>query len=78
MSGGGERVPVTGVPAPDADWRGWRVIWEIDIEAGSARAAATGALAIMRNDDPANMAVVFQCVPPSGEAVTVDLLEELD
>ena len=56
----------------------WRVIWEIDIEAASAEEAAGKALRIMRDDDPANTAVVFTCIDRLGESRVVDLLVTLD
>ena len=52
----------------------WRVIWEIDIEAANAEEAAGRALCIMRDDDPANTAVVFTCIDRLGESRVVDLL----
>ena len=66
---GAQGVPSCGLTGP------WRVVWEIDIEAASAPEAARKALRIMRNTDPANMAVVFECMSPSGIATVVDLLE---
>ena len=56
----------------------WRVCWEIDIEAASARDAAVHALHILRDTDPANTAVVFSCTDPSGDTTVVDLLEQRD
>ncbi|WP_419738656.1 hypothetical protein [Ruegeria sp.] len=58
--------------------RSWRVSWEIDIEAESAVAAAAQALLIMRDRDPANTAVVFGCIDPSGTSHVVDLLAEAE
>ena len=54
--------------------KSWRVCWEIDLDADSAEEAARQALIIMRDTDPANTAVVFECVGPSGAAHMVDLL----
>ena len=54
----------------------YRVIWEIDIEAGSARQAAQRALEIQRN--PESIATVFAVCNAAGNAETVDLEEEED
>ena len=51
----------------------WRVIWEIDIEASTAEEAAGEALAIMRDNDPANTATVFTCTNRAGQTRVVDL-----
>jgi hypothetical protein len=52
----------------------YRVIWEIDVDAESPRAAACRALDIQRNPD--SIATVFQVVAEGGEGEIVDLLPD--
>jgi len=53
----------------------FQVIWKIDLEADSAEEAAAKALIIQRDNDPNNMATVFevQCTEPPYYSETVDL-----
>lgn len=54
--------------------KNFRVIWEIDIEAETAREAAEDALKIQRN--PNSIATVFNVVPEDGDMETIDVEEE--
>lgn len=51
-----------------------RVIWEIDIDAESAREAAERALAIQRKSD--STATVFDVVEEDGNVTHIDLEED--
>lgn len=51
----------------------YRVVWEIDIEAKSAKAAAEKALEIQRNQD--SIATVFDCWSELGKGKRIDLTE---
>jgi hypothetical protein len=51
----------------------YRVVWEIDIVAESAKAAAEKALEIHR--DPESLATVFDCWSELGKGKRVDLTE---
>ena len=65
----------TGVEQAVVDPVSWRVGWKCsNIEAASPEEAARKALRIMRDNNTANTAVVFQCTGPSGDTTVVDLL----
>ena len=51
----------------------YRVVWEIDIVAESAKAAAEKALEIQRESD--SLATVFDCWDERGKGKRVDLTE---
>lgn len=51
----------------------YRVVWEIDIVADSAKAAAKKALEIHR--DPESLATVFDCWSERGKGKRIDLTE---
>lgn len=51
----------------------YRVLWEIDVQAGSAEEAAQAALAIQR--DPDSTAVVFDVFTETTGPTRIDLLE---
>jgi hypothetical protein len=50
------------------------VTWQIEVDADTPEDAAKAALAIMRDNDPANTAMVFVVEDPYGTATTVDLM----
>jgi hypothetical protein len=62
--------------AEDTTMTEYLVNWSIDIEADSPEQAAQKALAIQRNNDPANLATVFKVSPVgSDETIEIDLSE---
>lgn len=52
----------------------YRVLWEIDIDAGTPVEAARKALAIQR--DPESIATVFDVIDKRGKRVRVDLSKQ--
>lgn len=53
----------------------YRVLWEIDINAGTPMEAARKALAVQR--DPESIATVFDVIDKRGKRVRVDLSREV-
>lgn len=54
----------------------YRVTWEIELDADTAKEAAEKALAIHRKED--SIATVFDVSPEHGETVRIDLTSEED
>lgn len=54
----------------------YKVVWQIDIDADSPEEAASKALIIQRDNDPANTATIFDVYDGDGHRTEVDLNED--